>query len=78
MLFRSDTRHSLFWRHLIRHFAGAALPRRSLSLVADGDALDVRVALKNPRFEALTDTAVTVRVTTPDGESFDVELPRIA
>ena len=73
-----DTRHSLFWRHLIRHFAGTALPRRSLSLVADGDALDVRVALKNPRFEALTDTAVTVQVTTPDGESFDVALPRIA
>lgn len=73
-----DTRHSLFWRHLIRHFAGAALPRRSLSLVADGDALDVRVALKNPRFEPLTDTAVTVQVTSPDGESFEVALPRIA
>ena len=72
-----DTRHSLFWRHLIRHFAGAALPRRSLSLVADGDALDVRVALKNPRFEPLTDTAVTVRVTAPDGEAFDATLPRI-
>ena len=73
-----DTRHSLFWRHLIRHFAGSALPRRSLSLAADGDALDVRVALKNPRFEPLTDTAVTVQVTAPDGESFDVALPRIA
>ena len=72
-----DTRHSLFWRHLIRHFAGAALPRRSLSLVADGDALDVRVALKSPRFEPLTDTAVTVQVTAPEGESFDVSLPRI-
>ena len=73
-----DTRHSLFWRHLIRHFAGAALPRRRLSLAADGDALDVRVTLKNPRFEPLTDTAVTVQVTAPDGESFDVALPRIA
>lgn len=73
-----DTRHSLFWRHLIRHFAGAALPRHSLSLAADGDALDVRVALKDPRFEPLTDTAVTVQVTAPDGESFDVALPRIA
>ena len=72
-----DTRHSLFWRHLIRHFAGAALPRRSLSLAADGDALGVRVALKNPRFEPLTDTAVTVQVTSPDGESFEVALPRI-
>ena len=72
-----DTRHSLFWRHLIRHFAGAALPRRSLSLAADGDALGVRVALKNPRFEPLTDTAVSVQVTSPDGESFDVALPRI-
>ncbi|MCY3837707.1 MAG: hypothetical protein OXH09_03490 [Gammaproteobacteria bacterium] len=73
-----DTRHSLFWRHLIRHFAGSALPRRRLSLAADGDALDVRVALKNPRFEPLTDTAVTVQVTPPDGESFEVALPRIA
>ena len=73
-----DTRHSLFWRHLIRHFAGSALPRRRLSLAADGDSLDVRVALKNPRFEPLTDTAVTVQVTDPDGESFEVALPRIA
>ncbi|MYF28987.1 MAG: VWA domain-containing protein [Gammaproteobacteria bacterium] len=73
-----DTRHSLFWRHLIRHFAGAAQPRRRLSLVADGDSLDVRVALKNPRFEPLTDTAVSVQVTAPDGESYDVALPRIA
>ena len=72
-----DTRHSLFWRHLIRHFAGAALPRRRLSLATDGDALGVRVALKNPRFEPLTDTAVSVQVTSPDGESFDVALPRI-
>ena len=72
-----DARHALFWRHLIRHFAGAALPRRRLSLNADGDALDVRVALKNPRYEPLTDTAVTARVTAPDGESFDVALPRI-
>ena len=73
-----DTRHSLFWRHLIRHFAGSALPRRRLSLAADGDTLDVRVALKNPRFEPLTDTAVTVQVSAPDGETFDVPLPRIA
>ena len=73
-----DTRHSLFWRHLIRHFAGAALPRRNLSVAADGDTLAVRVALKNTRFEPLTDTAVTVQVTSPDGESFEVALPRIA
>ena len=73
-----DTRHSLFWRHLMRHFAGSALPRRRLSLAADGDALDVRVALKNARFEPLTDTAVTVQVTAPDGESFDMALPRVA
>lgn len=72
-----DTRHSLFWRHLIRHFAGAAQPRRRLSLAADGDSLEVRVALKNPRFEPLTDTAVSVHVTPPVGESYDVALPRI-
>lgn len=73
-----DTRHSLFWRHLIRHFAGAAQPRRRLSLAADSETLDVRVALKSPRFEPLTDTAISVHVTPPDGESYDVALPRIA
>ena len=71
-----DSRHSLFWRHLIRHFAGAAQPRRRLSLAADGDNLQVQVALKNPLYEPLTDTAITARVTAPDGESFDVALPR--
>ncbi len=73
-----DTRHSLFWRHLIRHFAGAAQPRRRLSLAADGDNLHVQVALKNPRYEPLTETEITARVTAPDGESFDVALPRKA
>ena len=73
-----DSRHSLFWRHLIRHFAGAAQPRRRLSLAADGDNLQVQVALKNPLYEPLTDTAITARVTAPDGESFEVALPRNA
>ena len=73
-----DSRHSLFWRHLIRHFASAALPRRQLSLHADGDSLAVRVGLKNPRYEPLTDTAITAHVTAPDGESFEVALGRIA
>ena len=73
-----DSRHSLFWRQLIRQFAGAALPRRRLSVAGEDDALAVRVALKNPRYEPLADTAVTARVTAPDGESFDIALPRIA
>lgn len=72
-----DTRHSLFWRQLIRQFAGAALPRRQLSVAGESDMLTVRVALKNPRYEPLTDTAIAARVTAPDGESFDVALPRI-
>ena len=73
-----DTRHSLFWRQLIRHFAGAALPQRRLSVAAEGDALNVRVALKNSRYEPVTTTELTARVTPPDGESFDVGLPRSA
>lgn len=72
-----DSRHSRFWRQLVRHFAGAAVPRRRLSLAADGDALEVRVALKSPLYEPLADTATTARVTAPDGGSVDVALPRI-
>ncbi|MDE0420508.1 MAG: hypothetical protein OXK76_06415 [Gammaproteobacteria bacterium] len=72
-----DSRHSLFWRQLIRQFAGAALPRRRLSVAGEDDVLTVRVALKNPLYEPLTDTAIAARVTSPDGESFDVALPRI-
>ena len=73
-----DVRHSLFWRQLIRHFAGGALPRRHLSLATDGEALNVRVALKNPRYEPVTETALQARITSPNGESFEVGLPRIA
>ena len=73
-----DARHSLFWRQLIRHFAAAALPRRHLALATEGDSLTVRVALKNQRFEPVTDTALEATVTAPDGESFAVPLAPIA
>ena len=73
-----DVRHSLFWRQLIRHFAGGALPRRHLSLATDGEALHVRVALKNPRYEPVTETVLQARITSPNGESFEVGLPRMA
>ena len=72
-----DARHSLFWRQLIRHFAGAALPRHRLSLTAGNDALDVRVALKNPRYEPVDSAALTARVVPPEGDAFEVDLPRI-
>lgn len=72
-----DRRHSVFWRQLIRHLAGASLSRQRLSVAVDGELLDVRVGLKNQRFEAVEGTALTAWVTPPEGGAFEVALPRL-
>jgi len=72
-----DTRHAVFWRQLIRHLAGSALPRQRLSLAVEGDTLDVRVGLKDSRFEPVDTPALAARITPPEGEAFEVDLPRI-
>ena len=72
-----DDRHGLFWRHLIRHLAGTAPPTKRLSLAAGFDALDLRVSLKDARFDPIANASVTARVTAPDGEAFDTILPPV-
>ena len=72
-----DPRHSVFWRQLIRHLAGASLSRQRLSVAVEGDSLDVRVGLKNQRFEPVEGTALTARITPPEGGAFEVDLSRV-
>ena len=72
-----DRRHSVFWRQLIRHLAGASLSRQRLSVAVEGDSLDVRVGLKNRRFEPVQGTALTARITPPEGGAFEVPLSRV-
>lgn len=69
-----DQRHSVFWRQLIRHLAGASLARQRLSVAVEGDSLDVRVGLKNQRFEPVQGTALMARITPPEGGAFEVPL----
>ena len=73
-----DDRHGLFWRHLIRHLAGAAPNTRRLSVEPGFDALDLKVSLKDARFNPIADASVAARITTPTGENFDTVLPPIA
>lgn len=72
-----DDRHGLFWRHLIRHLAGAAPATRRLSVEPGFDALDLKVSLKDARFNPIPDASVTARITAPTGENFDTVLPPI-
>ena len=69
-----DDRHSLFWRQLIRHLAAAAQPQRRVAVTAREEALDVRVTLKDPRFQPIVGAAVTARVTPAGGETFETTL----
>ena len=73
-----DERHGLFWRHLIRHLAGTAPATRRLAVQTGIDALDLRVSLKDARFEPIADAAVTAQITPPDGERFETTLPPMA
>ena len=73
-----DDRHGLFWRHLIRHLAGAAPATRRLSVEPGFDALDLKVSLKDARFKPIADASVTARITAPTGENFNTVLPPAA
>ena len=70
-----DDRHGLFWRHLIRNLAGAAPTTRRLSVEPGFDALDLKVSLKDARFNPIADASVTARITAPTGEDFSTVLP---
>lgn len=72
-----DDRHGLFWRHLIRHLAGAAPTARRLSVEPGFDALDLKVSLKDARHTPIGDASVTARITAPTGENFNAVLPPI-
>lgn len=72
-----DDRHGLFWRHLIRHLAGAAPTTRRLSVEPGFDALDLKVSLKDARFAPIADASVTARITAPTGENFSAVLPAV-
>ena len=71
-----DERHSQFWRQLLRYLAGAAQPRRKLSIEATEDELVVELALKDERFEPIGDATVSARITAPDGSAFETMLSR--
>ena len=69
-----DDRHSLFWRQLIRHLAAAAQPQQRVAVAARGSALDMRVTLKDARFQPIVGANVTARVTAASGETFETSL----
>ena len=72
-----DDRHSLFWRQLIRHLAAAAQPRQRVAVAARGEALDLRVTLKDARFQPIVGASVTAQVTAAGGETFETTLEGI-
>ena len=66
-----DPRHGLFWRQLLRHLAQAAQQRDRVTVEGGHDALAVRLALRNERFEPVADADVRAKVTGPDGAAFE-------
>jgi uncharacterized membrane protein len=66
----SDRSYDTFWRQVVRWLAIASTDPVAMTLPAGGspgDMLPVRVAVRNGAFVPQTDTAVDVRVTSPDG-----------
>ena len=72
-----DTRHSLFWRQLVRHFASAAQPRQHFVVDSDGDALAIRLSLRDAQYQPITDVEASALVTSPNGEGFATPLRRL-
>ena len=66
-----DPRHGLFWRQLLRHLAQAAQQRDRVTVEGGADALAVRLALRDERFEPVADADVRAKVTGPDGAAFE-------
>lgn len=66
-----DPRHGLFWRQLLRHLAQAAQQRDRVTVEGGPDALAVRLALRDERYEPVADADVRAKVTGPDGTAFE-------
>ncbi len=66
-----DPRHGLFWRQLLRHLAQAARQRDRVTVEGGPDALAVRLALRDKRYEPVADADVRAKVTGPDGTAFE-------
>ncbi|MDE0350970.1 MAG: hypothetical protein OXM56_14860 [Gammaproteobacteria bacterium] len=66
-----DPRHGLFWRQLLRHLAQAAQQRDRITVEGGPDALAVRLALRDERYEPVADADVRAKVTGPDGAAFE-------
>jgi uncharacterized membrane protein len=66
----ADTAYDTIWRQLVRWLAApspgpVALP--AMAVASPGDVEPVAVAVRNGRFEPVTDASVSVTVTDPDG-----------
>lgn len=70
----ADQRHVRFWRQLARHLAASAGPRQRVRVEGDADTLDVRVALKDARFEPVSEVALRARIQAPTGETIETPL----
>lgn len=66
-----DPRHGLFWRQLLRHLAQAAQQRDRVTVEGGPDALAVRLALRDERYDPVADADVRAKVTGPDGAAFE-------
>jgi len=66
----SDRSYDTFWRQAVRWLALASTDPVAITLPpggSPGDALPMRIAVRNGAFVAQTDAAVDVHVTSPDG-----------
>ena len=66
-----DPRHGLFWRQLLRHLAQAAQQRDRVTVEGGPDALAVRLALRDERYDPVADADVRATITGPDGTAFE-------
>jgi uncharacterized membrane protein len=70
MLPASDRSYDTFWRQAVRWLAVSAPDPVTVSAPGDastGDPLPLRIAVRTSTFEPVTDAAVDVRITAPDG-----------
>jgi uncharacterized membrane protein len=71
----TDRGYETFWRQAVRWLATAAADPVAIvpaAATAPGDALALRVAVRDPAFQPLRDAEVSLRIVRPDGRLEDV------
>ncbi len=69
-----DSRHSLFWRQLLRQLAESSQQQRSVNLTLDGDGIAIRVWVRDDEYQPAQHVSATAVITHADRSTSSIKL----